>query len=319
MDLSDMHDEVVCGHPVTAEKKQVFAVYLDLLREFDRLCKQAGIKYWIYFGTLLGAIRHQGFIPWDDDVDILMPRKDFDRLRGMTNEQFGAKDPYFLQNPVTDPTYAIVHTRFRRSDTTSIMPYDMELLKRHPAKAAYNMGLNLSVFPLDNSPSRPIVRHVRKGLAYFCWGLDHRARAPKTEKPLFHWVCCAASAMIGRPRLIRLTHRFLTWPKEGLMVQCMDGLYPTPYYWHREDFQETVMLPFEGLTVPAPVGYDRLLTELYGDYMQFPPPEKRVEKHEGYLDACTPYIQVIPKLLSGEIPFFTENQVLLFSERNAAS
>lgn len=296
MDLSDMHDETVCGHLVTAERKQVFAVYLDLLKEFDRLCKAAGITYWVFFGTLLGAVRHQGFIPWDDDVDILMPRKDFDRLRSMTNEQFGAKYPYFLQNPVTDPTYAIVHTRFRRSDTTAIMAYDMEFMRRNPSKARYNMGLNLSVFPLDNSPNNKIVRYAKMGMAYFYWGLDHRARAPKTEKPLFHWMCCAASAVIGRPRLIRLTHRSLTWPKEGPMVQCMDGLYPDRHYWHAEDFQSTVMLPFETLSVPAPGGYERLLTERYGDWRQFPPPEQRIDKHSGYMDANTPYTQFIDRL-----------------------
>jgi lipopolysaccharide cholinephosphotransferase len=76
------------------------------------------------------------------------------------------------------------------------------------------------------------------------------------------------------------------------MVTCLDGFYPDPHYWHREDFRETVLLPFETIQVRAPIGYDRLLTERYGNYREFPPVVERKEKHDCYMDAQRPYKEV---------------------------
>ena len=294
----NMDDEVICGFHVTAAKKRLFAVYLDLLAEFDRLCTAAGITYWVTFGTLLGAVRHKGFIPWDDDVDIMLPREDYDRLWHMTNEQFGVKAPYFLQNPPTDPSYQQFHMRFRRSDTTWIMGRSRTFLIQHPDREPFNMGINLSLFPLDNWPDDRLVAAARNKASYFFWGLDHRAGAPAKEKPLFHWACKALRGVLGRPLMIRLMHHFLRWPHPGAMVQCLNSYYPgAPCVWPAECFSETIRLPFEDLMVPAPVGYDRILTTTYGDYMQFPPQtEREHDTHGGYYDADTPYPQAIEQL-----------------------
>ena len=288
-----MEEEVLCGYTVTARKKRVFAVYLDLLQTFERLCREADITYWIYFGTLIGAVRHKGFIPWDDDVDIMMPRESFDRLYAMTNGEFGAEAPYFLQNARTDPDYHQTLIRFRRSDTTAVMDYDLVMLRDHPKHASYNMGMCLSIFPLDNCCEPPAVWRLRKKLAYLFLGLDYRATGPRSVRPAVSAICRAGESVIGAENVMRIIHACYRSEKPSVMVQCLDGFYPDRHYWHAEDFRETVYLPFEDITVPAPIGCDRLLTDRYGDYMRLPPPEALVGKHDCYLDPDTPYTETI--------------------------
>lgn len=290
MNLQDLQNETIHGFTVTTERKRINLVYLDLLTEFDRLCRENDITYWVYFGTLLGAVRHQGFIPWDDDVDIMMPRKDFDRLMGMTSEEFGAKDPYFLQNINTDPHYFGYLQRFRRSDTTSVTADDLTCLREHPAEAEYNMGLNLSIFPLDDCPSTRTGFWIRKKIAYLIMGVAYRAGQPASVKPAAHFICRTIRKILGNRFFITSVYGLFRVRKTSSpMVTCLDGFYPDPHYWHREDFRETVMLPFENLQVRAPIGYDRLLTERYGNYMDFPPVVERKEKHDCYMNADRPY------------------------------
>lgn len=95
-----LEEEVRCGYTVTRKMKEVWAVELDLLKEFKRVCNKYDLKYCADGGTLLGAIRHQGFIPWDDDLDIAMLRKDFEKLNEVAPAEF--KKPYFWQTEETD-------------------------------------------------------------------------------------------------------------------------------------------------------------------------------------------------------------------------
>ena len=294
----NMESEIICGYLVTAKQKRINAVYLDLLQEFDRLCRKAGLTYWVFFGALIGAVRHKGFIPWDDDVDILLPRQDFDRLRKMTSEQFGAKAPYFLQSPLTDPAYNETLLRFRRSDTTALMWHDREALRSRPERATYNMGLNLSIFPLTNYSENPAIRKMQPWLASAVECVEHRALCSDGEKPFRHKLARAIIDGAGYGNVIKFKHWLYHGDPTGKKVQCFNGLYPEPCMWNAEDFQETVMLPFEDIQIPAPAGYDRILSDTYGDYMQFPPEEKRSPPHDAYMDPDTPYTVSIQKLLA---------------------
>lgn len=92
--------ERICGHVVTEKMKRIWAVQLDLLREFKQICEENGLRYFLWSGTLLGAVRHQGFIPWDDDIDVAMPREDYDRFRSLGRQ--GLKKPYELQTNEND-------------------------------------------------------------------------------------------------------------------------------------------------------------------------------------------------------------------------
>lgn len=128
-------------------RKEVWAVTLDLLVEFDRVCRKNGIRYFCDGGTLLGAIRHKGFVPWDDDIDVVMCRGEYARLDAIAPNEF--KYPYFWQTNTTDPGSARGHAQLRNSKTTAILKSEMRDGK---AIYSFNQGIFIDVFPFDNVP-----------------------------------------------------------------------------------------------------------------------------------------------------------------------
>ena len=107
-----LDEETRCGFTISEKLKEVWAVELDLLSEFDRVCKKYGIKYIASGGTMLGAARHHGFIPWDDDVDLMMMRDEYDKLCEIAPTEF--KHPYFFQTEDTDPGFMRYFARLRK-------------------------------------------------------------------------------------------------------------------------------------------------------------------------------------------------------------
>jgi len=299
----NLNDEVICGYLVTKEQKQVNQVFLELLQEFDRLCKVHGFQYYMQFGGLIGAIRHKGFIPWDDDIDLVVPRKDFDRLATMTQEELGAKSPYFLQNPVTDPGNIGTLIRFRRSDTTSIRNYDWTEIQRTKSGAPYNMGIGLALFPLDNYPKGKLAQKLQLKASSTLSAILFRAYRPARENPIRWLICRIPVSILGYKNFFMLRHlpyRMCRKNRSGF-VQSLHGLYDQSTLYHEEDFKEIVMLPFEDCTVPAPAGYDRVLRVTYGDYTQFPPEEHRHPPHGELVSCDIPYTEMVEKLRSGEV------------------
>lgn len=302
-------DEMICDFLVTSERKHLNAVFLDMLQEFDRLCKKADITYWVIFGACLGAVRHKGFIPWDDDVDIAVPRKDFDRLMSMTNEEFGAKEPYFLQNPVNDPNYIRVLARFRRSDTTSIREEDWAEIRLNNG-APYNMGLSLAIFPLDNYPKHSSLQKLQRWIYLFLYNIRDRAIQPANgETPFRRFIAHSFVSVLGKRNFAMLRHasyRCFRKNRSG-MVQVFQGTYPENTCYNASVFDGTATLPFEDIKIPVPANYDEYLSTTYGNYMEFPPLEKRQDNHGGYESYNTPYTECVEKLLSGELLFPEKN------------
>ena len=123
---------------VSIERKKLWTVLLDLLIELDEVCTRNNLRYFILGGTLLGAVRHKGFIPWDDDIDVCMPREEYEKLLKLQNE---FKHPYFLQTPYTDPNFFWSSTKLRNSNTTQIV----DMFKYQ----GFNQGICITIFPLD--------------------------------------------------------------------------------------------------------------------------------------------------------------------------
>ena len=132
-------DETICDFHVTTEMKKNWAIGIDLLAEFDKVCKQYHLHYFVAFGSLLGIIRHKGFIPWDDDLDVSMLREDYDRLIQLKDE---FKSPYFLQIPGGDYDYWFSFAKLRNNNTASV--------SRTFRYAHFNQGIGIDIFPLDN-------------------------------------------------------------------------------------------------------------------------------------------------------------------------
>ena len=132
---------------VSRRRKEVWAVTLDLLVQLDRVCRKHDIRYFCDGGTLLGAVRHGGFIPWDDDIDVIMSRAEYEKLNAIAPSEF--QHPYFWQTNETDPGSARGHAQLRNSDTTAILKTEMRDGK---ALYTFNQGVFIDIFPFDNLP-----------------------------------------------------------------------------------------------------------------------------------------------------------------------
>ena len=139
-------EEERCGYTIPATMKRVWAVELDLLEKLQDVCARHGLRYFACGGTLLGAIRHKGFIPWDDDIDVVMFREDYEKLLEIAPLEF--TEPYFFQTAFNDQKYSRGHAQLRNSNTTAIL---------HTEKGCYtfNQGIFLDIFPLDAVPDDP--------------------------------------------------------------------------------------------------------------------------------------------------------------------
>ena len=299
----NMQSEVICGYLVTEEQKRINAVYLDLVTEFGRLCEKAGITWWMYAGNLIGAVRHKGFVPWDDDIDIMLPRRDFDRLVSMTNEEFGAKPPYFLQNPVTDPGYVEALLRFRRSDTTFIADWNWPSVARCREGSPYNLGIDLSLFPIDNVPKSPRLYRLQSKAASLLTHAMYYAYGPMKDAPL-HWALSQPPRLFGLRGYYALASAPYRMARKNCSgkVQIFGGHYSMCTEYDAADFEQTLHVPFEDITVPIPSGYDGILRATYGDYMSLPPEEDRHPPHDGIVSADMPYEETVRRLKDGSIP-----------------
>lgn len=262
------------GFAVSAARKQVWAVELLLLEQLDRVCRQHGLRYFAAGGTLLGAVRHAGFIPWDDDIDLFMLRPEYDRLLAVAPQAFAA--PVFFQCVQTDRRYSRGHAQLRHSGTTAILPGEGRVFP-------FNQGIFIDIFPLDAVPDDPaelraLRRHLLLCERLLNIGVRYPANPHKTlPKTLLH-----AAAMLLPYRAVCRRRDALAGRYNGrpaarvapLTFQAQDDrlLYPA------ESFRQVQYLPFEYTTVPVPAGYDAVLRVQYGDYWQ---PRREPSFHDG--------------------------------------
>ena len=276
---------------IMAELKDIWAVELDLLRVFLQYCERHGLRCWVEGGTLLGAVRHKGFIPWDDDVALAMPREDYDRMCRIGNE--GLEEPYFLQTAYSDTDYHRGHAQFRRSDTAAIRPSD--------CYQPFNQGIFIDIFPLDAAPDDRALVH------------EHRKRCLKILKLLkaknTHCITSGRLTLIFRKLKARWMVKKMGWTTiYEKAEEEMRALARMPHtkvgeltslgedkLWDKSIFEETVMLPFENLMVPAPKGWDAFLRVSFGDdYMT---PIQAPSMHgEVVFDTERSYKEVLPEV-----------------------
>ena len=247
---------------------------LKILIEFKRICEKLSLNYFLVGGTLLGAIRHHGFIPWDDDIDVGMLRSDFEKFITLAPSELGSE--YFLQTVDTDSGYAPVYAKIRLNDT-EFREFGNEHVLEH-------RGIFIDIFPFDNVPSSKFAQRI---LTIFLTPIEricmyeYSYRYPPTKsiiKLIYRSVLYAVSKIVPKKFILNLRTSVINhWndSSTGFMHNWPFKITPTAY------FDELIDVEFETLTFPAPKHYDEYLTLFYGDYMKIPPENER-PKHSPY-------------------------------------
>ena len=273
---------------VSEKTKAIWAIQLDIITLIADICRRHSIRWFVDGGTLLGAVRHQGFIPWDDDIDICMFREDYERFCEICC--VAMEEPFFLQTYRTDVDFTHGHAQVRRSDTTFILRGEMEDGK--PTNC-YNQGICVDLFPMDNIPDNPKVaeRFLRgvEDLRY--WACSYSIFQRKFSGKSFFTVIRQLGKRLGLRYYFTRMIGLLIGRKPLRCVQDRHDAYVQKYnktkteractishwpmrksrqYYRREWFDNVEMLKFENLTVPAPSGYEQLLAGLYGDDWRTP-------------------------------------------------
>lgn len=263
IDNEFLREEERCGFTVSAEMKKVWAVQLDLLERFQEVCHRHNLTFFASGGTLLGAIRHKGYIPWDDDIDIMMMREDYEKLLDIAAAEFTA--PYFFQTAWNDKNYSRGHAQLRNSNTTGMLPSEQ-------GRFPFNQGIFIDIFPTDAVPDDPRERAAQcKRIKFWEKLLKVTVRYPANpKKTLVKNILHAVASLIP--------YRWIYWQMEkactryngqGMQRAGLISFLPDDdrLVFPVAAFDNIQTVPFEHITIDIPADYDTLLTHQYGDYM----------------------------------------------------
>ena len=296
MDLNDyLQDEEKCGYVVTKEVKKIRVIQMDIVKKIDEVCRKHNLVYYAQSGTLLGAVRHQGYIPWDDDIDLVMFRDDYNEFCRIAPEEIST--PYFFQSAVTDPGFYSNSVYVCNSNTTCIS-------NNNPNNKwiRFNRGIRIGIQCLDSCDSSNIkkLNRMRKNMAFkskLCNILCGINRIKSTSIIRFFLKTIGFSPeKVWVKTQEELTKYNRKWndSKDAIIFLAWDK-HTERIIWKKEDFEKTIILPFEYLMIPCPYGYNNVLTTQYGDYMKYPPIEKRKPIHDAFYDTNTPYKEYCSK------------------------
>ena len=252
--------------------KRVWQVELDLLEQLLDVCRQHDLRIWVDGGTMLGAVRHKGFIPWDDDIDVCMPRPDYDRLIALGGSAFS--EPYFLQSAYSEDDYFRGHAQLRRSDTAAIRPNPDTAKLKADLHAIRRVHKRLKAIHLNVFYSGRWGQVFRK--------LSSRREVRKTGREAYF----KATEDLLRQHSVKDCAQWAELAFSGDDI-CFD----------RHIFDHTVLMPFEHLQVPVPEGYDLFLRTQYGDDYMTP---IQVGNYHGELvfDTEHSYREVAPRVFA---------------------
>lgn len=277
MEASFFQPEWRDGIYVDEKQKRVWAVELGLLETLLTICEQKRIPCMAIGGTLIGAVRHKGFIPWDDDIDIGMLRPDYERF---LREAPAYLPPYLtLQTTEAEPRCYRTHAQMRDDRTTGYLEREEQF--------QCSKGIFIDIFPIDRLPDSRLRYSLQiwtlKGLNrlltnYFFFDAMHTR--PDMARRLFHaLVCLLVRAAGGHKRVFRLYDaccKRYEYAHHCRMAGQLSVLFDnTRYQWPREWLERQVRLPFEGLQIPVPEQYRQVLKKTFGDYMTLPKEEDR--------------------------------------------
>lgn len=263
---------------------EIHEAELYVLKRIDAICRKIGVKYWVLYGTLIGAVREHGIIPWDDDVDVGMMRSDYNKFIEYFIQEGDKIEGLHLDHMLTRKNYHFYIARVSETINST--------------SQVYESGLFVDIYPIDDvrvsewSNWLKIYYRIHHGGVLSCW---KNLKDMNIFRKIFIYAGLASVKIIRKllwrfdlrtlcifdAKLIDfLARRYIfSQNSEYCGVACW---FPEPNTWKKSSFAETLYLKFEDFTVPVPVGYDEILRGTYGDYMQLPPPEQR-QPHHNYI------------------------------------
>lgn len=255
---------------------QIQEKLLGILVYFQKFCNEHQLKFVLAGGTCLGAVRHQGFIPWDDDIDVFMLREDYERL-GELWDKYADTDHYSLVR--SDSRVNIHHS------STEIKDNNTTFIQEHSVDQDINQGLMIDVIPVDQVANGTFKQmwQMLHSMVFCCFNFQ---RLPNHKGKVTYYATKLALTLIPSFKL-----RYYIWKSaenkfiklgdsNGEMVASfVEGATIMRQRFPRKWLEEPAYLSFEGHDMPVPADYDAWLTMSYGDYMQLPPKEERVFRH----------------------------------------
>lgn len=276
-------------YPVSEKRKAVWAVELQIMDEIVRICEKYGIKYFLAGGSMIGAARHDGFIPWDDDIDVGMLRPDYERFVQACDTELS--EPFFLQNGKNEKNYYYVHSKLRRSDTTAIRKRDWL------SGIAFNQGIFVDIVPFDNIPdnvflrvyhyvSLSLVGKIFKRYVYFK-GIDNPTLKNRIALLLGKILFCFTTP----EKMAALDDRLLK-KYSGKKTKYIGEI--TTNYRYKKSRRERVLYDelidhkFEDRVYKIPKRYEEILNQAYGDW-RTPKPQAPTMHGVVFYDPEHPY------------------------------
>lgn len=284
-------DEIRSGFLVRSDRKKVWEKELEIWSEFNRICRKYDIQYFADSGTLLGAVRHNGFIPWDDDFDVAMLRPEYERFKEIAATEISA--PYFFQNTYTDN---------RVSAFSKIMDLRTSAIEDQKLRAEdLKQGIFIDIFPLDT-----VLDQTPRGNRIFSIQTELWACVINPDE-VYRLIRDGANLSIERSVLEKLLAMTRLERMREFETFCLNhfedtdniGFFTTVMLHpetrkNRRCYSGITYMPFETVEVPVPIGYDECLTQEYGDYRKY---VMGGTYHEGIiLSADIPYKEYLERV-----------------------
>lgn len=249
-------------------------IELKMLITVVEICERHNIQYFMMDGTLLGAVRHQGFIPWDDDIDIAMLRNDYEKFLAVAQSELSAQ--YFLQTYQTDSEYPLGYAKIRDNET--------QFLEKSVCHLNINHGVYIDVFPLDGVASCGFIENTRRKIMILIESAIWKHANPtigQINNRLGNFISNVLCWCLSQKKLRLLVDKLLRYYQceKQEFIASYFGAYGVRAIVPSCVFRSDVILNFEGNEVKAPVGYNAYLESVYGNYMELPPVEKRIAHH----------------------------------------